>query len=452
MNFLYTRFFFLFDLSQIYVRVFPLNYPTKVTFLNLGKNFLYHFLNTFLSVYRSDGFLYNIKRTINSLLILISFIIINVLKLLYIPLIVIFYFSKYRFIQINHYQIGTVCEDLHRQVKNNYNRGYKSIILIPKLSKFSFVKKIFKELIIIDNIFLNIILLPMKHTSLISCKFEETNINFNSKLMQRVPNPWVSTIIRYRKKYKNKNIHTFNEKFTEEMRLYFKKNHSNLNISRLIIFHHREEFYERSGGMRGSHLATYRPAIKYLLSKNYSIIRLSNSNGKKFSFNSKKYVEINTDLRENQLLQFYVLSKCKGFVCSPSGPGSLGPVFDLPCFETNLPLSNVNGLNKKSIYILKKVKLKNKIMPYKELFKIDNYFQGVIYSQKWNELGFKLINNTSKEILEGIKEFIKLIENSKSPTSKEQKDFNKLMPNHMDIKWSGSNISKYFIKKNSKLF
>ena len=431
---------YFFDISLIYTRIPPLNYVAKVTFLNLGKVFFYNFSNL------------NIKESLRTVAILMSFIITEILKIFYIPLILIFYFSKYRFIQINHTQFGTTVEDLHRQVKNNYNKGYKSIILIPKFSKFSYVKEIFEELIIIDNIFLNIFVLPMKHTSLISCKFEEITMNFNSNLEHQTPNPWMSTIIEYRKRYKNKNIHIFKKKFIEEMRLYFKKNHPNINISKLIVFHHREYFYGGTSRMRGSHLATYRPAIKYLLSKNYSVVRLSHSNAKKLTFKSKKYVEINTDLKKNQLLQFYILSKCKGFVCSPSGPASLAPMFDLPCFESNLPISNVQGINKKSIYILKKIKLNNKIMPYKEIFKIDNYFQGMIYSQKWNDLGFELINNTSKEILEGIKEFIKLNENSKSSASKEQKLFNRLMPDHMDIKLSGSIISKYFIKNNSKLF
>lgn len=434
------------------MRVCPLNYPAKVTFLNLVKNFLYHLLNIFLLAHRLEGILYSIKETIRALTKLISFIIIEILKIFYLPLIVFFYFSKYRFIQINHYQIGTVCEDLHRQVKKNYNKGYKSIILIPKFSKFSFVKEIFKELIIIDNVFLNIILLPMKHTSLISCKFEDVNINFNSNLEHLTPNPWMSTIIEYRKKYKNKNIHIFKKNFVNEMSSYFKKNHSNIDISKLIIFHHREKFYNKTSGMRGSDLATYNSGIKYLLNKNYSVIRLTHSNAKKLTFKSKKYLEINTDFRKNQLLQFYIMSKSKGFICNDSGPSNLAPMFNLPCFESNLPVSNCQGLNKKSIYILKKIKLKNKVIPYKELFKIDNYFQGLIYSNKWNELGFEIIDNTSKEILEGIKEFIKLIKSSKSLISKEQKNFNKLMPNHMDIKLSGGNISKYFIQSNSKLF
>ena len=436
----------------------PLNYPAKVTFLNLAKNFLSHFLNIFLLICSLEGFLYSIKETIRTLTILIAFIIIEVLKIFYIPLIVFFYFSKYRFIQINHYQIGTICEDLHRQVKKNYIRGYKSIILIPKFSKFSFVKEIFKELLIIDNIFLNIILLPMKHTSLISCKYEDVNMNYNSNLEHQTPNPWMSTIIEYRKKYKNKNIHTFKKNFIKEMKSHLKENYPNIDISKLIVFHHREQFYSplnkrwKVSGMKGSHLATYRPGVKYLLNKNYSVIRLTHSNAKKLKFKSKKYVEINTDLRKNQLLQFYILSKCKGFVCQDSGPSNLAPMFNLPCFESNIPVANVNGINKKSIYILKKIKLKNKIMTYNEIFKIYNYFQGMIYSSKWRKSGFELIDNTSKEILEGIKEFINLNESSKTHISKKQLFFNSLMPDYIDLKLTKSRISKYFIKINSKLF
>ena len=394
----------------------------------------------------------NIKLTGVRLAYLCFFIIINILKIFYLPLIIIFYFSKYRFVQINYYQFGTITEDLHRQVKKNYIKGHKSIILIPSFSKFSFIKEIFKDLVIIDNSFLNIILFPMKHTSLISCVYEETNMNFDSNLSHLTYLPWTSTVKEFRKKYKNKNLFTFKKKFIKEMSLYFKKNHSKLNISKLILFHNRPSYYNNTSAMRGSELLTYRPAIKYLLQKGYSVIRLSNSVSKKLNFGNKKYNEINVDLDKNMFLQFYLFAKCKGLVCSDSGPSNLAPMFNLPVFDSNLVSANSNGLNKKSLYLLKRVKSKKKIITFKELLKIDNYFAGLIYSNSWKELGFELINNTSKEILEGVKEFISLNENRKITLSKEQKNFNKLLPHYTDLKWNGSNMSKYFIKSNPRYF
>ena len=136
MTFLYKIFFYLFDNSLIYTRVLPLNYPAEVTFLNLVNNFLVNFLNIFRLACGFRNYINSIKKTTGALIILISFIIIQILKIFYLPLIVFFYFSKYRFTQINHYQIGALCEDLNRQVKKNYIKGYKSIILIPKFCEF----------------------------------------------------------------------------------------------------------------------------------------------------------------------------------------------------------------------------------------------------------------------------------------------------------------------------
>tara|TARA_B110000503_G_C7014208_1_gene357010 strand:+ start:55 stop:897 length:843 start_codon:yes stop_codon:yes gene_type:complete len=276
-------------------------------------------------------------------------------------------------------------------------------------------------------------------------------MNYNSNLWHQTHLPFTSTGKEFRKRCKNKNIHTFKKKFIEEMSLYFKKNHSKLNISKLIVFHHRPNFYNNTSARRGSEKSTYRPAIKYLLNKGYSVICLVNSTSQKLSFGNKKYNEINIDYNKNKLLQFYLLAKCKGFICSDSGPSNLAPMFNIPVYDTNIPGANVNGINKKSVYLLKKVKLNNKIMTYKKLFEID-YFQGLIYSNKWSELDFELINNNSKEILEGIKEFINLNENTKITINKEQNFFNKSLPNHMDLKWSGSNISRYFIKNNPRFF
>ena len=55
-------------------------------------------------------------------------------------------------------------------VKKNKIDGFNSIILIPKSSKFGFLKDIFSNLKIIDNEVLNIILSPLKHFSFSSCK------------------------------------------------------------------------------------------------------------------------------------------------------------------------------------------------------------------------------------------------------------------------------------------
>ena len=70
------------------------------------------------------------------------------MKIFYAPLIFGFYFSKYRFAQLNYFQIGAVNEHLNYMAKKNYVDGFKTIFLIPKNSEFYFVSEIFENLCI----------------------------------------------------------------------------------------------------------------------------------------------------------------------------------------------------------------------------------------------------------------------------------------------------------------
>tara|TARA_B100000767_G_C19773761_1_gene541452 strand:+ start:3049 stop:4377 length:1329 start_codon:yes stop_codon:yes gene_type:complete len=438
MNFFY-KIISILDIRLSFVRIEPLSYPAKMSFLNLMKNFSFNILNL------------NFREILKDSIFLIFFLIINSLKVMYLPLAIVVYFSRYRFIQINYSQFGTINLDLHIMVKKNLNKGYKSIILIPNYSNFYFLKKIFKNLKIINNNFLNIFLLPLKHTSFISVKAEEANILFDENLNYVTKQPYSIILNRYKKKYKNKEkkIFEFKEEFNKEMKIYFKNNFSSFDLNKTIILHHREAFFNKTSHWRGSDLSNYLPTLKYLLKKGYGVIRLTHTKSKKLIFKSKKYAEINTDEHINKLFQYYIISKCRGFICTDSGPCSVGTYLNTPIYDTNIFGMNIAGINKKSTYILKKVKLNKRVLLFKELIEL-GYYKGFLYSRKMNKSQFSIVQNTPDELLEGLKEFINI--NKKKKKSSLQKNFKKSIPNYMELKNYDAFISQYFIKKNIKLF
>ena len=110
---------------------------------------------------------------------------------------------------------------------------------------------------------------------------------------------------------------------------------------------------------------------------------------------------------------------------------------------------NIAGINKKSTYILKKVKLNKRVLLFKELIEL-GYYKGFLYSRKMNKSQFSIVQNTPDELLEGLKEFINI--NKKKKKSLLQKNFKKSIPNYMELKNYDAFISQYFIKKNIKLF
>ena len=102
----------------------------EFTIENAKKNLIYFFKK-------------KIKDLIKLKITLVFYIIINLLKIVYFPLILAIYFSRFRFAQINYFQIGALNEHLNYMTKKNYNMGFKTIFLIPKISHFSFVSEIF---------------------------------------------------------------------------------------------------------------------------------------------------------------------------------------------------------------------------------------------------------------------------------------------------------------------
>jgi putative glycosyltransferase (TIGR04372 family) len=187
-----------------------------------------------------------------------------------------------------------------------------------------------------------------------------------------------------------------------------------------------------------------------LLNKGYGVIRLTHSKSQKLNFKNKLYKEINTDFDFNKKLQFFLLLKCKGFIATDSGPNSIGSLLSIPVYNTNVYGINVNGVNKKSLYILKKVKLNKKILTYRDLIDL-NYYRGYYLSKRYSaKIGFKVIDNNKKEILDGLKEFIRL--KTMSRPNNAQIKFKKSLPNYIELKYYLSNISKVFIKKNTRLF
>ena len=154
----------------------------------------------------------------------------------------------------------------------------------------------------------------------------------------------------------------------KEMKYYIKKSYPDLNISKTYVVHHRARNYLGSfSELRGSSIDTYLSSFKYLLKRGYGLIRLTNSSSKKLFFNNNKYIEINTDFFFNKKLQYYFLLKCKGFITSSSGPGSIGALLSIPVYETNIIGPNTFAVTSKSVFILKKIKFKNKILKFKKL-------------------------------------------------------------------------------------
>ena len=140
---------------------------------------------------------------------------------------------------------------------------------------------------------------------------------------------------------------------------------------------------------------------KYLLRKNYSCIVYSEYT---FKFKHKFFNQLKIRNEEDKYLQVFLYSLAKFCIVTESGPRFLANLFDKPCYCTNLiPYSSIFSYNRKDLTIPQKIYIKKnkKILNLDEIFfkfNLQNFYK--------HSNNIKYIKNTSKEIYEGLKEFM----------------------------------------------
>ena len=420
-----------------FVIVKPLNFPSVFSYKNLFNNF-------FFSLHQKRW------RSAANIIYKLTFkFIINLLKIIYLPFIIAIYFSRFRFIQIDYTQIGTVCLNLNTMSKFHYLNNRIPVICLPKSFDNFLITKIFKNIKIIDNIFFNILLLPLIHTDFISCPPYITDYYLDSDL-KKIGNNFCTKILKDYHNKINKKLFSLKEDYNNKMSEYLKKNFKNINQNKIYILHVRDNKYMPTSYLRSAKIQNYISTINYLLDSGYSVIRLVNSHSKRLLIKGE-YLEFDTDILFNRYFQYYLISQCKGFIGCSSGASAIGCLLEVPYLAVNLFYLSTYAIKPKDIYILKKIKKVNgQYLNFKDIFRDRFYETSGLSSAMMNK--FEVIENTSDEILNATKEFVNINTCSETEWTKEQIDFKNSLPTTSDFSFSDARVSDYFIKKNIELF
>jgi hypothetical protein len=418
--------------SRDYIFVGNLQKPARPNYFNL-------FSSLFFFLYKL-----NIKIFLIFLYRIIFKFTLDILKILYLPLIIVIYFTKLRFVRINYFQIGTLALDLDRQIKYYLLNKKIPIICIPKSLERSYIKNIFQNLIIIDSIIINIFILPLINSKIISSDVNIDDLLFENDSFFRIKKEF-ELISVYKDYYKFKSC--YNQKMSE----HFSKNLLNYDIKKTFILHIRDNNYYSSSYIRNANEKNYIPTIRFLLDNNYCVIRLVHSKSTKLSF-SQNYSELNIDLDFNKLFQFYLIANCKGFLTSISGPAWIGTLFNVPMLTLNFFSYYNPGFKDTDLYVPKKVlNFDGKTLSYKEIFDLKILQREEMNIHVIEKNKFKIIENSPNEILDATKEFIAVNYGVIKEITQNQVNFKKNIPNTLGLKNTG-NISDSFIKNNSELF
>ena len=232
----------------------------------------------------------------------------------------------------------------------------------------------------------------------------------------------------------------------------------NLNLKikkKLVILHVRDNSFKPFDGetYRSSKIQNFGLSIKYLLKKNYQIIRIGNQGMSKNPYGNKIFDLTKFKFDENlQLLQLYLVSKCSFFIGTCSGPYKFATIFKKPILTVDMaPMSLIFPVARKAIALPKLYKniKTQKIINFKDVF--DYNFSNLRSDKEFKANNIKLIDNSPKEILEGVREIERLAKNKNFVTSVLQRKFKKLLNKDCYAYYAESNIAKSFIKKYKKL-
>lgn len=196
----------------------------------------------------------------------------------------------------------------------------------------------------------------------------------------------------------------------------FKKNVFNkYNISsdkKIVVLHIRDSGWFGSGyhNYRDASLEPYILTVKYLLSRNYIIVRVGDKSMAKFPYSDKNFIDLPHLSSFQDGDDVIITAFCNLYVGQTSGPMMLPILFNKDIVITNetnpfigLPFKEDN--KKSKVIVLYKTRLD--IKSGKKL-PMGNFLAGpfIFKKSQYENLGIKLVENTSEEIKNCVEEML----------------------------------------------
>ncbi len=408
-------------------------------------NFFERIYIVFVSI-KKKNFKLSILYTLN----LIKAIIINLMIIIYTPIILFCIILKIKFIRINYWQYGTIFQhsfmflmDLENK-KLNPNKYY---LYIPK--KFCSNKEVInilkKRLNIIDNWVIGLLLFPLLHfkkTSVDILNYDEHAIQSNSfKIFNKF------------NKTQNK-IEFFSEEQNKILNQMFYENFSFNSNDDYVTFQIRSsDFYNDKNYLdRNSSLENYLDSINYLIKSGYKIIMFNSYSKLSYliSDDIKKNLFNYENLKKpyfNDSLELFIRKNSNFFICCNFGPKNVAQMMGVPCLITNCyPYHALFGYGELDISIPKIIYKNNLKISINEIMNSNFFLQKNISEDD----DIYLKENSKDDILNATKEMVTQVTKKKQNYDDQflRKNFKLFYP-FLDGR---GQISKNFLDENKDLF
>lgn len=348
---------------------------------------------------------FNLKQIIKYIFYLLRLIFLDIAKIIYSPLILLIYLSKYRFLKLSSNQIGVLAHHLDSMIKLLLLEKKKPIIIIPKYSEYDgiFLNLLKKKFIFFNNTLFSIFCIPLIYSNKISVSPEsvETFFNKNEIINKNFYNRILSD---YEREFKNSTeLFSFNYSRKELLKQVVKSKFKNVDLNKTYILHTRDEKFYTTSNLRTSKFENYLDAIEFILDQNFSVIRIIHTNQKSL-FKRKNYYEFDFNTCEDKDLQIYLIKESKGIICNHGGLSSVAALLGVPICQTNvIPYDHCHGNKETDLILHKKLKKKNIQLKFEEIFK-SNLKYSLPYDFQKDSI--EVIENDKFEILDAVKIFI----------------------------------------------
>ncbi len=352
--------------------------------------------------------------------------------------------TKFRFLHINTWQIGAYVQQLDTIIKaNKLNKNYKLILINPDfLATNDFYDKFYsKEISIINNLFVYLIVYPFINTKICSINnWDHETINPKS-LFNQVHKD-------FQKKYKKNSLAEINF----DTKMIVKKYLLNKNISsnkKIVCLQSRDNSFYTGPKTRGANLDIIEPIIDYLLDNGFVVVRfVSKYSSQIFQDNKINYLEVILKDKISKRIQFSFINEADLVICYQGGIHSMNQIVKTPFLQINSIPININGLIKPVDKIIFKKffsNVENKYLTLNDIIKRKLHLYVDIRSTTKHQV--EIVDNSIDEILNSINE---IIYNKKSENILSKKfviNSNK----RLSFNYSDAKVAESFLKKNEYL-
>ena len=220
----------------------------------------------------------------------------------------------------------------------------------------------------------------------------------------------------------NYNIFDLKKTTKKKCEIILKKNIVNIKKP-IVCIHVRDNKFRTDKGRkeyRNSDINNYIEAIKYLIKKNYQVIRIGRSVSKKINFKSKFFLDYSASSIQSDEMDLFLIQKCKFYIGTQSGILDVAYMFNKPILTTNMvELFNSFPRKKTDRGVFKKIFRKNGEPVALKRYIGFSHKKYHIPENEVKDLRFK--ENSPSELLDSVIEFEENLK--KKTTTNLQKNF-----------------------------